>query len=194
MAPKFLQFYHSGGTSSAPREGFFEHFFFYHKATTPPSDADAAARLARENRSSGLTEADFLQMLGRRSLNLDGFRGTNAAGTDRHERITWRERRTVNGPRAQARTHMSTFDWMAEAEIGFDSADPRQNIETSFSDWHWEMAPVREEALGPNRTRFSREFTGHRIRIEVRRELRDAQGTPVRPDLTNSDHYGTSSP
>jgi hypothetical protein len=35
-------------------------------------------------------------------------------------------------------------------------------------------------------------FTGTRVRIEVRRELRNANGTPVKPDPTNRNHYGSS--
>ena len=148
----------------------------------------------RENPGAGWTRDQWLTALRRRAEHPEGFRGLSAAGTDRRERIAWRVRAIIGGDPADADRHMESYDWDGEAEAGFDAADERENLGTSFSDWHWDSTAVRRDRLGPRRTRYTKQYTGTRIRIEVRRELRDARGAPVRPDLDNIDHYGESSP
>jgi hypothetical protein len=201
LAPKHLQEYDSrGGTA---REGFFEFFHFYSTTgpangpATLPTDADCRTALKAKFPSPvpPISDADWLTFLGRRALNRDGFRASNAAGTDdRSETITWREARTVThapGRRADAVAAANAVDWRGDAESNFNSADQKLNLETEFSEWHFVEGALEEKAVKGG-TRFSRMYTGTRIRIEIRRELRDAKGTPIKPDLTNPDHYGSS--
>jgi hypothetical protein len=194
-APKFLQFYHSGG-SSAPREGFFEFFFFYHLGTSPPSDADAAARLRHENSSAGMSQAQWLAALRNRSRGgatlLTPHRGVARNGRDRVERNDITIGLTVNGGTlAERRSGANDHDWRSAAEAAFNAGDVRNTMDTAFADWHWTMGTMTERTSG-NQTRFQRVPTAMRIRIEVRRERRTAAGAPVRPDLSNSAHFGSS--
>lgn len=201
LAPKHLQEYDSrGGTA---REGFFEVLHFYSTAgpangpATVPSDAECRKALKAKFPSPvpPISDADWLTFLGRRALNRDGFRASNAAGTDdRRETITWREARNIlhdSGRKKDAIAAANAVDWRGAAEPNFDAADRKKNLETTFSEWHFVEGPLEEKAIKGG-TRFSRLFTGTRVRIEVRRELRDAKGNPVKPDLTNPEHYGSS--
>jgi hypothetical protein len=195
-APKFLQFYHSGGSSSGPREGFFEFFFFYHLGTSSPSDNDAADRLLRENPGAGMSRDEWLSALRNRpsggSVPTTPHRGVAHNGRDRVEHNDFTQAINIDGGSvAQRRATANAHDWMGDAEAGFDAEDVRKTMDTTFADWHWTMSPMSETTTG-QRTRFERRFTATRVRIEVRRELRDASGNPVRPDLTNSDHFGSS--
>ncbi len=201
LAPKHLQLYDS--KSGVAREGFFEVLHFYSTtgpATGPatlPTDAECRKELKAKFPTPvpPISDADWLTFLGRRALNADGFRASNAAGTDdRSETITWREARNVlHEPtrKAEAVAAANAVDWRGDAETGFNAADRKQNLETKFSEWHFVDGPLEEKSISGG-TRFSRLFTGTRVRIEIRRELRDAAGKAVRPDTTNPDHYGSS--
>ena len=201
LAPKHIQEYDSRG--GVAREGFFEVFHFHstagpaNGAATVPSDTDCRDALKAKFPSPvpPISDADWLTFLGRRTLNRDGFRASNAAGTDdRSETITWRETRNVThapGRKADAIAAAKAVNWRGDAETSFNAADRRQNLETTFAEWHFVEGPMEEKPIKGG-TRFSKLFTGTRIRIEIRRELRDAKGKPVKPDLTNPDHYGSS--
>ncbi len=72
---------------------------------------------------------------------------------------------------------------------------------TDFDNWSWSAGEIqrmrqrdgsviyRQSFTG---RRYRKLFTGRRKRIEVRRELRDANGNLVVPNITNPDHYGRS--
>ena len=86
---------------------------------------------------------------------------------------------------------MSNCEALA-AKDGFDVADARQNVETTFDDWLFEEGPLKRKKISPTVSRFKRIYKGFRTRVELRRELRDKDGKPVKPDLNNTAHYGTS--
>lgn len=200
-APKYLQWYET--LSGTAREGFYEQFFFYAKQDTSPSDAVCLAELKKKYPSSGISDADWQKMLATTAPTATGFRATDATGGDRHETIPWRLTLNVKHPatpRANASapapdaavTAAKAYDWVGKARTGFNAATPRENVETQWDDWKFSEGPLQEKAVGLAETQFSKLFTGNRVRIEVRRELRDTSGTPVKPDIKNPDHYGHS--
>ncbi len=201
FAPKYLQYYEQKG--SVAREGFYEFLFFYEKAKTAPSDADCVKALKAKYSSLAISDADWLKMLQNTTETPTGFRASHGGSVDRHETIPWRTtmniehkakpRKGLNGPTPpEVTAAIQAVDFRAKAETDFNAAPPKQNLETSFSDWFWEEGSLEEKPVNTGLTSFSKLFTGHKVRVEVRRELRDAKGAPVKPDLTNSDHYGHS--
>jgi hypothetical protein len=200
FAPKFLQFYQVTGTVA--RESFFEFFFFFAKAQTAPNDAACVTELKTKYPTSGISDSDWLKMLQNTTEDPNGFRASHAGSVDRHETIPWRITTTVNHPEKprkglhgptppEVTAAIAGNDWAGKAKAGFNSATPKENLETNFDDWFWVEGPLEEKPLSTIQTSFSKLFTGHRVRIEIRRELRKA-GVAVKPDLTNNDHYGHS--
>lgn len=202
LAPKFLQEYDT--FTGTPREAFFEFFFFYsiQPATTggpavAPSDAVCVTTLKKKfpGPVPPVSDADWLRMLGTRVFAANGFRASDGTGAaDRTETITWRQALTVNHTpdrKQDAVNAALALDWRGKAQTNFDAADVRENLEIKFADWNFVEGSL-EQKPAPGGTRFSKLFTGTRVRIEVRRELRDASGTPVKPTLTNPAHYGSS--
>ena len=202
LAPKFLQFYETKGATA--RESFFEFFHFFAKAETPPSDAVCVAELKKKFPSAGISDKEWTRMLSSRAFDPNGFRASDASGSaDRKETIPWKEELTVNHPATPKKKladpapdpvqdAAGKFDWAGRAKGHFDTATPKENLETTFDDWKFVEGPLQEKPIDLTSTKFIKELTGHRVRIEVRRELRDASGTPVKPDLTNPAHYGKS--
>lgn len=200
FAPKFLQFYETKG--GVAREGFFEFFFFFAKEKTAPSDAACVAELKKKFPSSGISDKDWLRMLQNTTEDPNGFRASHDGTVDRHEKIPWRVNKTVNHPEKprkgvkgptppEVTAAIQAVDFPAEAKSSFNAAKPKENLETNFDDWFWVEDPMTETPIGTTKTKFSQLFTGHRVRVEVRRELRE-KGKPVKPDLNNNDHYGHS--
>jgi hypothetical protein len=60
---------------------------------------------------------------------------------------------------------------------------------TDFDDWAWTVGRLQRRRRGGG---FRVVVTGRRRRIEVRREMRDAEGNPVIPDIDNREHFGRS--
>jgi hypothetical protein len=201
LAPKFLQEYAVQGSTA--RESFFEFFHFYatqgpaNGPASVPSDDECRKELKAKfpNPIPPISDADWLTFLGRRALHRDGYRTSDASGkADRRETITWREARNIQHTperKQDAIDAAKAVDWRGAARQNFNAADERQNLATRFADWHFVEGPLEEKPISGG-TRFSRLFTGTRVRIEVRRELRNVSGTPVKPDLTNPAHYGSS--
>lgn len=211
FAPKFLQFYEMKVTpptatqpgSTVARESFFEFFFFFAKQQTAPPDADCVTELKKKFPAAGIKDADWLKMLQNTTESPNGFRASHDGNVDRHESIPWRvtlnfdhptaPRDGIKGPTpAPVASVIAAVDWVGKAKAGFNAATPKENLETTFDDWLFIQGPLEETPLSLIKTRFSRLFTGHRVRIEVRRELRDSSGVPVKPLLSNPDHYGHS--
>ncbi|MCI0329969.1 MAG: hypothetical protein L0196_03325 [candidate division Zixibacteria bacterium] len=194
FAPKFLQYYEF--RDGVAREGFYEYFFFYAKQKKTPGDDAAVAELQKKHSKAGLSEADWKRMLETKTRDPDGFRGLNASGEDRRETIPWRVGPlTIEHPgksKKEATEHAKSLDWRGKAEEGFNAAPKKENLGTKFDDWFWEEGKLQIKPRGKNTTEFKKIFTGHRIRIEVRRELRDKKGKPVKPSLSNLAHYGRS--
>jgi hypothetical protein len=196
FAPKFLQFYYVKG--GAAREGFYEFFFFYALQKTSPDNTTCVAELQKKYPASAIADADWLRMLKNTKEDPTGFRAS-----DRHETIPWRTSQTIshpNDPRKgmkgptppRVAAAVKGIDWPGKTKSYFNSAEPQENLETAFDDWFWVQSHLQETPLSLTETKFSKLFTGHRVRVEVRRELRDSKGKPVKPDPSNNDHYGHS--
>jgi hypothetical protein len=182
LAPKFIQIYATSGKIS--REGFMEMFFFYVPGSSAPSLADCKQTLSQK--FPDVKDDDWLPMLKRTTLSLDGYRH------DRTENFAANQTFTVShAPGKPAPTSLGkSHDFVQDVKE--DWTNDEDHFHTDFDEWKWTAGPLRRKETSQTETVFVQQLVGSRHRVEVRRELRDKDGKPVRPDTNNPAHFGRS--
>ena len=187
LAPKFPLVY--GIIDGKSREGFMKAFFFYVPGSKAPGDYECKRQLGAKFPS--VKDADWLPMLRNKGKltfkqQLEGYRH------DLTEKFPMRM--TFSFPHSPGRTPPSSVapkDFIQL--VRNDWKNDEEHFNTAFDEWKWSQGPLmRKEEKSTPETSFVRVVTGVRHRIEVRRELRDANGDPVRPDINNKEYFGRS--
>jgi hypothetical protein len=187
LAPKYIQVYMED--SSGAREGFMETFFFYVPGSSAPGLDECKRRLGEKY--PDVDDAAWLPMLkktGKRlsiKETLDGYRH------DRSENFPapWTLQFTHDPGQKIPNSMGDASAFLKDVESQWTNDEKHAN--TDFDEWKWRVSPPRRTDKR-DETDFAATVTGTRYRVEVRRELRDKDGKPVRPDITNHDHYGRS--
>jgi hypothetical protein len=181
FAPKFLQAYSTH--NRVARESFWEQFFFYVPAAQAPPTPGCRQRLSAKYPPPKVRDDEWMPML------------TSSSRLVRHDNLetftldytfTFSHEPKKPTPQRDGEAH----DFLADARA--DWKKDEDHFHTDFDEWQWSQGPLQRRELGATETQFARHLVGRRFRVEVRRELRDAQGHQVRPDLNNPSHYGRS--
>jgi hypothetical protein len=189
FAPKFIQVYITSGDTA--RETFMDMFFFYVPGSSAPSDNECKQKLSAKFPS--VKDADWLPMLkksGKLSVKqiLDGFRHDRTEVFRLAPTFTF----THASGKPSTKKEGQAQDFLAIGRSIWKNDEDHFN--TDFDDWKWSQGDLQRRELSDTETQFVRVLSGSRHRVEVRREKRDANGVPVRPDPDNPDLFGRSDP
>lgn len=181
FAPKYVQAYST--QNGIPRESFWEQFFFYGPGAQAPPNATCKQRLASKYPTPKVKDDDWMPML--TSTN-PLVRHDNMETFTLDYTFTFTHDAKKPTPQRDGETH----NFLADARG--DWKNDEDHFHTDFDDWQWSQGPLQRHEISRTETQFARHLVGQRFRVEVRRELKDANGQPVRPDLNNQQHYGRS--